>query len=233
MNPNIETIIALKPDIVFVSTASQIEAFMKTLEGNGIAVYVSNPTSLDTLYRGLEELGRIFETYDSARSLVVKLTERENAVRSICDTQADRVDEGKADPVRAFVQISKEPLFTIGKGSFLNDVVEAAEGVSVTANVDSAYPKLSKETALALDPEVIILSDSEDNLEPNDVFRNSPAVKKGRVYKINADLLSRPGPRLVDVLELMADHLSCEIEASKRKRGGLYRRKDGSAAPSL
>ena len=46
MNPNIETIVALKPDIVFVSTASQIEAFMKTLEQNGIAVYVANATRL-------------------------------------------------------------------------------------------------------------------------------------------------------------------------------------------
>jgi ABC-type Fe3+-hydroxamate transport system substrate-binding protein len=45
----------------------------------------------------------------------------------------------------------------------------------VTADVESAYPKLSKETASALNPEVIFLSDSEDNKEPNDVFKNTPA----------------------------------------------------------
>jgi iron complex transport system substrate-binding protein len=95
----------------------------------------------------------------------------------------------------------------------------------VTADVETAYPKLSKETALMLDPEVIILSESDDNLEPNEVFKNSPAVTNGRVYKINADLLSRPGPRLVDVLEMMADHLGCaerkrrEEEETRRRRG--------------
>ena len=53
-------------------------------------------------------------------------------------------------------------------------------------------------------PEVIILSDSEDNREPNEVFRKSPAVVNGRVYKIDADIISRPGPRLVDALEQIA-----------------------------
>jgi iron complex transport system substrate-binding protein len=73
--------------------------------------------------------------------------------------------------------------------------------------VDSAFPKLSKETALALQPEAIILSDSPDNQEPNEVFKNSPAVKNGRVYKINADIISRPGPRLVHALEQIARFL--------------------------
>ena len=66
------------------------------------------------------------------------------------------------------------------------------------------FPKLSKETALALQPDAIILSDSTDNQEPNEVFKDSPAVKNGRVYKINADIISRPGPRLIDALEQIA-----------------------------
>ena len=86
----------------------------------------------------------------------------------------------------------------------------------MTADVETAYPKLSKETALMLEPEVIILSESDDNLEPNEVFRNSPAVKGGRIYKINADLLSRPGPRLIDVLEIMAEHFGCPGQNRER-----------------
>jgi len=77
----------------------------------------------------------------------------------------------------------------------------------MTRDIDSPYPKLSKETALALNPDVIILSDSEDNREPNDVFKNSPAVKNARVYRINADIISRPGPRLVDAMEQIAKDL--------------------------
>jgi iron complex transport system substrate-binding protein len=199
MNPNIETIVALKPDVVFVSTASQIEAFTKTLADNGIAVYVTDPTSIDGVLRNLQQLGELFGT--KADGIVNDLNTR---IGNVSGKTRD------AKKVRVFVQISKEPLFTIGNGSFLNAILEQAGGESVTKTVETAYPKISKETALALDPEAIILSDSEDNREPNDVFRNSPAVKNGRVYKINADLLSRPGPRLVDALEQIAKDLHPE-----------------------
>ena len=201
MTPNMESIIALKPDVVFVSTASQIEAFMKTLSGQGIAVYVTNPTSLDGVFKNLKQLGELFGTSDVADKLVGDLQRRVGVVWKNVEGQK---------PVRVFVQISREPLFTIGKQAFLNTILEKAGGGSVTANVDSAYPKLSKETASALNPEAIILSDSEDNREPNDVFKNSPAVKNSRVFKVNADILSRPGPRLVDALEQIARDLHPE-----------------------
>lgn len=201
MTPNMETIVAMKPDVVFVSTASQIEAFMKTLSGQGIAVYVSNPTSLSEVLVGLVKLGELFGTSEKAAALFSDLKDRQMKVVS---------KVGSEIPSKVFVQISKEPLFTVGKQSFLNMVISFAGGNSVTGEMDSAYPKLSKETASALNPEVIILSESDDNKEPNDAFKNSPAVKNGRVYKVNADLLSRPGPRLVDALEQIAKQLHPE-----------------------
>ncbi len=60
---------------------------------------------------------------------------------------------------------------------------------------------------MALNPEAVILSDSEDNKEPNAVFKNSPAVRNFKVFRINADLISRPGPRLVDAMERIARDL--------------------------
>ncbi|MBA3770249.1 MAG: cobalamin-binding protein [Blastocatellia bacterium] len=214
MNPNIESIVALKPDIVFVSTASQIEAFMKTLEQNGIAVYVMNPNSIGSVIDLLETLATIFGTEVGAKESIDRLKQRWAAVNAV--TLKSRLDPGheidfyKVTPIKVFVQISREPLFTVGKSAFLTDIVVSAGGKSVTANIGTAFPKLSKETALALNPEVIILSDSPDNQEPNEVFKNSPAVKNGRVYKIDADLLSRPGPRLVDALEQIAKYLHPE-----------------------
>ena len=108
---------------------------------------------------------------------------------------------------RVFVQISNEPLFTIGKDSFLTEVVQIAGGVSVTKDVPSGYPKLSKETASSMNPDVLILSDSEDNKEPNAVFANSKATKNGRVLRIDPDIISRPGPRLADALEQISAFL--------------------------
>lgn len=197
-SPNIEKIIALRPQIAFVSTASQLEAFTDTLQEQGIAVYVTDPKSLDEVFEGLRELGDLFGTREQAVVLASELSSRASRAR-----QASNV----VDPTRVFVQISNDPLFTIGKDSFLTEVLEYAGGVSVTKDVPTAYPTLSKETALALNPEVIILSDSDDNKEPSSVFRNSSAVKNGRVHRINADLISRPGPRIVDALEEIAASL--------------------------
>ena len=196
--PNIERIIALKPDVAFVSTASQLEAFMGTLEQQNIAVYVTDPKGIDGVAENLSTLGRLFGIETTADRLAGELKQRATAV----DEQV------KAGPrPKVFVQISNEPLFTIGKDAFVTALVERAGGESVSRQVPTAFPKLSKETASAMSPEVIILSDSEDNREPNEVFRNSPAMKNGRVYRINADIISRPGPRLVDALEQIAGFL--------------------------
>ena len=196
--PNIERIVALKPDVVFVSTASQLEAFMQTLDQQGIAVYVMDAKSIGEVIDDLRTLGSLLGSEDLANQFASVLTGRVAKIEALSSAKPKS---------RAFIQISNEPLFTIGRDSFLTEVVAKAGGESVTNDVPSGYPKLSKETATAMSPDVIILSDSEDNREPNVVFKSSPAVKNGRVYRIDADIISRPGPRLVDALEQIAGFL--------------------------
>lgn len=196
--PNIERIVALKPDVVFVSTASQLEAFMHTLDRQGIAVYVMDARSIADVIEDLRTLGKLLGTEETAEGLSRNLEERVERIGSTLGPEALS---------RVFIQISNEPLFTIGKDSFLTELVAKAGGESVTKDVPSGYPMLSKETASAMNPSVIILSDSEDNRKPNVVFKNSDAVKSGQVFRINADIISRPGPRLVDALEQIAEFL--------------------------
>lgn len=197
--PNIEAIVALKPQIVFVSTASQLQAFTGVLEQQNISVYILDVKGFDDVPDLLRRLGELFGTSRRSDEAAAELERR---VRSI-----DEKSRGR-EPVRVFLQISNDPLFTIGRESFLTAVLAQAGGVSVTSDVASAYPKLNKETASALKPDAIILSDSEDNRAPNDAFKDSPAVKNGRVYRINADIISRPGPRLVDAMEQIAGLLN-------------------------
>jgi iron complex transport system substrate-binding protein len=201
INPNIETIIALKPQIVLVSTASQIETFTRQLEQQNIAVFVTNPNGLDDIYKSVEKIGELFGRQENACQVVGNMQKR------VADIQAKT---NTVNRVTVFLQISKEPLVTVGKATFFTDLIERAGGISLTKDVATAYPRLSKETALALNPEAIILSDSEDNREPNDVFKNSPAVKNGKVFRVDADILSRPAPRIVDALELIARDLHPE-----------------------
>lgn len=198
LQPNIEKILALKPNVIFISTASQLEAFTKQLEANNITVFVTNPTDLDGIYRNLTQLGEIFGTQTKAAEIIASLKKR------VADVEAKNANKPL---VKTFVQISREPLYTIGKTSFITDLIKRAGGISVTADLPEAYPKLSKETALASAPEAIVLSEGEGNEKPSDVFKDSPAVKNKRIIAIKGDLLSRPSPRIVDGLELLAKGL--------------------------
>src|SRR5947207_3118461 len=119
-----------------------------------------------------------------------------------------------AKPVRVFYQVSGEPLYTIGRDAYLTDLIRRAGGVSVTAEVATAFPRFSDEAALASKPEAIILPSGGSMGNANSTvaspLKNSPAVLNNRVYKINDDHLSRPGPRLVDGLEELARALHPE-----------------------
>jgi iron complex transport system substrate-binding protein len=201
LTPNIENIIALKPQVILISTASQMENFTRTLDAQGIAYFVTNPDSLDDIYKTIRQIGEIFGENGRASETVDEMKRR------VADVEA-RTASAKA--VKVFVQIDKNSLYTVGKDSFITDLIRRAGGESLTKDLTTAYPKISKETALALNPERIILSESENNREPNEVFVNSPAVKNGKVYSVNADLLSRPGPRIVDGLERIARALHPE-----------------------
>ena len=205
MNPSVERIIALKPQIVLVSTASQLEAFTNQLSARQIAVYVTDPQSLDDIFRSIQTLGDLLNEHDRAAGMVAGLQKRADAVAAATQT---------AKPVKVFYQVAAEPLYTIGRDAFLTDLIHRAGGISVTADVPGAFPRFSDEAALASKPEAIILatggSMGEGNATVVTALKNSPAVLNGRVYRINGDFLSRPGPRLVDGLEQMARALHPE-----------------------
>jgi iron complex transport system substrate-binding protein len=205
MNPSIERILALKPQVVLVSTASQLEAFTNQLSAQQIAVYVTNPQSLDDVFRSIQMLGDLFNEHEQAAGLVAALQKRASSIEAA--TKA-------AKQVKVFYQVSGEPLYTIGREAFLTDLIKRAGGISVTADVSGAFPRFSDEAALASRPDAIILptggSMGEANSTVVKALKDSPAVLNGRVYKINGDLLSRPGPRLVDGLEEIARALHPE-----------------------
>jgi iron complex transport system substrate-binding protein len=196
MHPSVERIIALKPQVVLVSTASQLEAFTKQLDQQGIAVYITNPGSLDEVFHSITVLGDMFGHHDGAVSVVQDLRRR---------TVAVEVAMRSVKPVKVFYQVSGEPLYTIGREAYLTDLVRRAGGVSVTADVPGAFPRFSDEAALAARPEAVILpsggSMGTANSKVAAALKDSPAVQNNRVYKINDDHLSRPGPRLIDGLE--------------------------------
>ena len=202
IHPSLEKMISLKPQVVLVSTASQLEVFTQQLQNQNIAVFVTDPHDLEGVFRTIQQIGNMLGRREQAAILEQTLRYRTNAIEQALKQK---------QPVRVFYQLSAEPLYTAGHDAFVTDLMRRAGAISVTAEVPGAWPKYSSESALAAKPEAIILptggSMGAANATVTEALRQSPAVLQGRVYKINDDHLVRPGPRAIDGLEEMAHAL--------------------------
>ncbi len=196
LQPNIERIIALKPEIILISTASQLETFTKQLEERGIGVFITDPHDLEGVFRTIKALGDLLGQQEQAEKLVGDLSARAAAIEETVKARP---------PVTVFYQVSPSPLWTAGKKSWITDLIRRAGGKSVTAEVEGEWMRYSDEAALASHPEAIIMATGMgDKMEVAAALQKSPAVINKRVYGINGDYLSRPGPRLVEGLEQLA-----------------------------
>ncbi len=105
--------------------------------------------------------------------------------------------------------------FTVGKGTFITMLIERAGGYNIAAEI-GGYPQMSLEEVVAADPAFIILGDARYGVSPESIaerpgWSNLSAVTNGNVVPFNDDLVSRPGPRLVDALEELAKLLRPEL----------------------
>jgi len=202
LQPNIERILALRPNLIFISTSSQLEAFAQQLNAHGIPVYVSDPHDLEGVFRSIYNLGLLLDRQQQAEELLNKLRNRTAVVEKAVSSDKS---------VRVFYQLSAEPLYTAGRDAFVTDLIKRSGGSSVTADVPEAWPRFSEESAVAARPEAIILptggSMGAANSDVAAGLKKAPAVLNGRVIKIDGDLLVRPGPRAVDGLEKLAQAL--------------------------
>jgi iron complex transport system substrate-binding protein len=176
------------------------------LNEHQIAVYVTDPRDLEGVFRSILSVGDLLNEAVAASELVKQLRARSEKVESAV---------AGLPPVSVFFQLSGQPLYTAGKSSFVTNLIERAGGRSVTSDVKEAWPRLSDEAALASRPEAVIMLSGDAmgaaaNTKVAAALKNSPAVQNGRVYVIDGDLLTRPGPRLIDGLERIAHALHPE-----------------------
>ncbi|HJQ69813.1 MAG TPA: cobalamin-binding protein [Blastocatellia bacterium] len=201
MRPSLEKIIALKPDLVIASTASQLEQFVQRLDDLGVPIYVSNPRLLDDVLSSTERIGEITGVKQRSLELSRALRDRIEAIqRRVAALEKPKV---------LFI-LGTEPLITVGKTSFVTDMISRAGGASIAADVNEDYPQYSLETAVAKQPEVIFLQAGESDMPSR--LKQTPAARAGRVYRLDDDLLLRPGPRIVDGFEQMAERIHPKID---------------------
>jgi len=199
INPSIEAVVGLEPDLIVLSMEGNVRDDFRRLTSFGMPVFVSNPRTLEGIYRSLRALGRLTGTEPSAQQIVAQLTLREDAVRSAA---------GRTPPVRALLVVSLQPLMCAGSNTFIDELLRVAGGTNLASHARGTYPSYSRENVIADDPEVIIvMSDILSEGAPLTAlfpeWGSVLAVRTHRVFRLEADIASRPGPRALDALETL------------------------------
>jgi iron complex transport system substrate-binding protein len=208
---NNEAIVDLQPDLV-IAAEINTPAQVKALEDLGITVfYLANPTSLEEMYTNLATLGLLTGHEAEASNLIESLRTRVSAVE-------ERLGEVSERPKVFYELDATDPNapYTAAAGTFINTLINMAGGDNVASDLGDQYIPISTEELLLRNPEIILLGDAAYGINPEMVsarpgWEAIDAVKNQRIYTFDDNLVSRPGPRLVDGLEALAILLHPEV----------------------
>ncbi len=221
LSPNLETLVTLKPDLVVATRSGNTEETFDQLKRLGIPVYLADPTTVSEVLRLVSNLGELTGHRDGAAAVDKDIERRIEAVR-------DRV-AGRPLP-RVLYVLWPEPLIVPGKGALVSELIAIAGGASVTADQGQGYPRMSLEAAVGRAPEVIILASHGSKGGPAarqqwERLESMPAIKSGRLYTADGDLMHRYGPRFLVGLESLARLIHPEAFAPPNipKRSGASR----------
>lgn len=196
---DIEKVVSLNPDLVLATGGVQTDAVQKLRE-LGLIVVVVDARDIDGILENLRLVGRITDRNKEAESLI------ENMVKKIDAIKKERA--GKREKPSVIYIIWGDPLMVAGPDTFASDLIELAGGENAFSDAALQYPAVSMESVIERDPQAIIASDhigiDLKGLKNATEWREVSAVKNNNLYTIDADIVNRPGPRIVDALELFA-----------------------------
>lgn len=201
--PDLERVIALKPDLVLTTKDATRKGVVDKLERLGMPVFVSTTLDMDDIFDVLKRIGKLLGDEDKAKALVADLEKRRSSVRNRLKG---------VDKPTALLVVGLKPLFVAGGQSFVGSVLREAKCINVAEGVVLDYPKYSIEEVIRRDPDIILVLNKECSSQdscfgPWKRYPSLSAVRNGRVFKVDADSLARPGPRIIDGLEALADIL--------------------------
>jgi len=209
-NPSLEKIVDLEPDLVLTVKQEQLN---KELDDLGIKFMVLDPEDIDDILRDIELVGEITGTAREAEELVEDMRESISQVTTLV--------EGAPEASVFFIVDATDLAlpWTAGSGSFIDALIAMAGGENIVAETPGAWVQFSLEQIVSSDPEIIVIQTmtggiptvSKEELEEHPVWGKLTAVKQGRICFIDGDLVSRPGPRIVQGLEEVAKIIHPEL----------------------
>lgn len=210
VNPNLEEIVALMPDVVLATSINRRET-VNALDRIGLPVFVTDPHSVDEMIATVEHIGGALGVEKSAAALTGDLRAR------LADL--DRRLAGAA-PRRVFFVVWTSPLMSAGSNTFIADALRRAGGRSVI-ETKAEWPHISMEEIVRLQPEFLVFANANagdaerdiDELRTRPGWRDLEALRRGNVVVIS-DSINRPAPRMVGAIEQLARALHPEAFAA-------------------
>jgi iron complex transport system substrate-binding protein len=204
VNPNMEAVVALDPDLVLALPNATHESLFRSLRQLGIRVLTLPNETLDDLFATIRKIGEVTSTSQTADEMIERLQSHFSEIRERVSQEPRR---------RVMFIVGVEPLFVAGKGTFINELIDIAGGTNIAGDSFSKYPQLGIEEVVSRAPEVILYTSLNFELTPEqqikakamwEAYPSIPAVKDGRIYGLVADYVTLPGPRLTRGVEQMA-----------------------------
>jgi iron complex transport system substrate-binding protein len=207
---DLETIVALKPDLVVAWKSTNPAGALEKLQAMSIPVFFSEPRKLEDVATNLESLGRLTGNERTANAASTQYRKRLAELRAQFSGSAS---------VSVFYQVWHQPLITINGEHLISQVIELCGGRNVFADLPALAPKVSLEPVLRKDPEVIVAGNSALN-HPGwkDDWKRWPAlraVKNGHLFYVNPDIIQRHTPRILQGAEVLCRQLE-QVRAARK-----------------
>lgn len=207
---DIERLIALKPDLLVVwlhgSSGRQLEPLRKL----GIPFFYSEPHTLEEIPAAVLRMGQLLGTESQAQQSAAQLRQQ---LAKLAAQYSNR------PPVRVFYQVWDQPLYTLNGSNIVSDAIRLCGGENIFARLPLKAPTVSVEAVLLENPEVVISGDRRNKTASGlERWKQYPALlaaRRGNLFTIDADVMNRSGPRIVDGAAALCETL--ELARSRRK----------------
>lgn len=206
MGINFEKIIELEPDLI-VNYGQLDDDASKIYSDAGIPVLSFLPESIDEVINTIKQIATATDTVEEGDALVKSMEDHRDEIVAKVQT---------VDTVKVFYEIWHDPLMAAGAGSFMDSLINLANGTNVASDAEGAYPSYDIEQLVENDPEVYLTANdlpdkTVESISARPGYEDISAIKNGDIHILDGNISSRPGPRIVEGLELVARAIHPEV----------------------
>ena len=207
---DLERVIAMKPDLLIVWQSGNTARQIAQLQSLGIPVFHSEPRKLDEVATSLLRFGQLLGTEQTAQAAAAQYRAKLAALQT---------RYGKRPPVTVFYQAWDSPLYTLNGEQIASDAITLCGGTNIFAGLKTIAPQVSVEAVVQADPEAIVggklYTPQDRGLSIWQPYRGMTAVRRNNLFTLDEELLTRPGPRMLEGAAILCQRLE---EARARRR---------------